>query len=249
MKIDNQSINELLDQRLLQWHAMQDKRKYLGASMIGDECIRKVQLQYLGKDPMITAKQVRTFDIGHHLEDLVIHWLRIAGFYVVTRDEDGKQFGFSTADGKIAGHVDGIIQAFPKELLDPTSRWPAGRATNGCRLSLLEVKTMSNKSWNDTAKRGVLVSKPIYYVQTQLYMAYMPGEMQQCLFVALNKDTSELYFEMIAFDAETAQKYSDRAAQIIKASENNELLPCVSNDPSFYLCKMCGFKGQCRGSN
>ena len=46
MQIDNQSINALLDQRLLQWHAMQDKRKYLGASMIGDECIRKVQLQF-----------------------------------------------------------------------------------------------------------------------------------------------------------------------------------------------------------
>ena len=195
MQIDNQSINELLDQRLLQWHAMQDKRKYLGASMIGDECIRKVQLQYLGKDPTVTAKQVRTFDIGHRLEDLVIHWLRIAGFYVITRDDNDEQFGFATADGKIAGHVDGIIQAFPKELLDATSRCPAGRANNECSVTLL------------------------YYAQVQLYMAYMPGEMQQCLFVALNKDTSELYFEMIAFDADAAQKYSDRAAQIIKASE------------------------------
>ena len=90
MQIDNQSINELLDQRLLQWHAMQDKRKYLGASMIGDECILKVQLQYLGKDPMVTEKQVRTFDIGHRLEDLVIHWLRIAGFYVITRDDNNE---------------------------------------------------------------------------------------------------------------------------------------------------------------
>ena len=233
MQIDNQSINELLDRRLLQWHEMQEKRTYLGASMIGDECIRKVQLQYLGHEPTITAKQVRTFDIGHRLEDLVIHWLRIAGFYVITRDDNDEQFGFSTADGKIAGHVDGIIQAFPKEI-------------NGCNHSLLEIKTMNNKNWNDTAKRGVLVSKPIYYAQVQLYMAYMPGEMQQCLFVALNKDTSELYFEMIAFDADAAQKYSDRAAQIIKASEKNELLPCISNDPSFYLCKMCSFGEQCR---
>ncbi len=235
MEINNQRINELLDQKLLQWHAAQEKRKYLGASMIGDECIRKVQLQYLGNDPEITAKQVRTFDIGHRLEDLVIHWLRIAGFYVITRDENGDQFGFSTADGKIAGHVDGIIQAFPKEI-------------NGSNVTFVEVKTMCSKSWNDTAKRGVLVSKPIYYAQVQLYMAYMPGEVQQCLFVALNKDTSDLYFEMIAFDAEAAQKYSDRAAQIVNASEANELFPCISNDPSFYLCKMCGFREQCRGA-
>ena len=260
MEIDNQRINELLDQKLLQWHAAQEKRKYLGASMIGDECIRKVQLQYLGNDPEITAKQVRTFDIGHRLEDLVIHWLRIAGFYVVTRDENGDQFGFSIADGKIAGHVDGIIQSFPKEMAESNVTFPVGRANNGCssklpgrandgcRDSLLEVKTMCSKSWNDTAKRGVLVSKPIYYAQMQLYMAYMPGEVQQCLFVALNKDTSDLYFEMIAFDAEAAQKYSDRAAQIVNASEANELFPCISNDPSFYLCKMCGFRDQCRGA-
>ena len=32
-----------------------------------------------------------------------------------------------------------------------------------------------------------------------LYMAY--SEMEQCLFTALNTDTSELYFELIPFDS------------------------------------------------
>ena len=99
------------------------------------------------------------------------------------------------------------------------------------------------KSWNDTQKRGVLVSKPVYYSQVQLYMAYM--NLDRCLFVALNKDTSDLYFEIIPFDPGMAQKYSDRAVQIIKATENNELLPCVSGDSSFFLCKMCGFRDHC----
>jgi hypothetical protein len=66
-----------------------------------------------------------------------------------------------------------------------------------------------------------------------------------CVFTALNKDTSELYNELIPFDAEAAQRYSDRAVQIIKATENDELLPCISNDSSFYRCKMCGFRNQC----
>ncbi|GHT96856.1 hypothetical protein FACS1894122_15560 [Alphaproteobacteria bacterium] len=55
------------------------------------------------------------------------------------------------------------------------------------------------------------------------------------------------YHEFIPFDAETAQKYSDRAVQIIKATESNELLPRLSNDSSFFKCKMCGFKNVCWG--
>jgi hypothetical protein len=106
---------------------------------------------------------------------------------------------------------------------------------------------MNDKSWNDTKKRGVLVSKPIYFSQIQLYMAYMNLDQNPCLFTALNKDTSELYHELIPFDAEAAQRYSDRAVNIIKATENNELMPCISNDSSFYRCKMCGFRNECHG--
>ena len=226
------NLNNIVDSKLLEQYSTQEKRSYLGASSIGDECIRKVQLQYMQKNQKVTAKQVRTFDIGHCLEDLIIQWLRIAGFDLKTRNENGEQFGFSAADGKFAGHVDGIIISFPEEFPDK----PEGTA-------LLEIKTMNNKSWNDTQKRGVLVSKPVYYSQVQLYMAYM--ELDRCLFVALNKDSSDLYFEIISFDPGMAQKYSDRAVQIIKATENNELLPCVSGDSSFFLCKMCGFRDHC----
>ncbi len=227
-----QQLNDIVDSKILEQYNTQEKRSYLGASSIGDECIRKVQLQYMQKDQKVSANQTRTFDIGHCLEDLIIQWLKIAGFQLKTRDKNGEQFGFSVADGKFAGHVDGIILSFPGEFPDK----PKG-------VSLLEIKTMNHKSWNDTQKRGVLVSKPIYYSQVQLYMAYM--NLDRCLFVALNKDTSDLYFEIIPFDPGMAQKYSDRAVQIIKATENNELLPCVSEDSSFFLCKMCGFRDHC----
>lgn len=226
------NLNDIVDSKLLEQYHTEEKRSYLGASSIGDECIRKVQLQYMQKDQKVSAKQVRTFDIGHCLEDLVIKWLRIAGFDLKTRNEKGEQFGFSVANGKFAGHVDGLIYSFPEEFPDEQEG-----------VSLLEIKTMNNKSWNDTQKRGVLVSKPVYYSQVQLYMAYM--NLDRCLFVALNKDISDLYFEIIPFDPGMAQKYSDRAVQIIKATENNELLPCVSGDSSFFLCKMCGFRDHC----
>ena len=238
-----QRLNNIVDSKILEQYNTQEKRSYLGASSIGDECIRKVQLQYMQKDQKVSAKQIQTFDIGHCLEDLIIQWLRIAGFDLKTRNEKGEQFGFSVADGKFAGHVDGIILSFPEEFASAADSKSDEVKLTAQGSALLEIKTMNNKSWNDTQKRGVLVSKPVYYSQVQLYMAYM--ELDRCLFVALNKDTSDLYFEIIPFDSGMAQKYSDRAVQIIKATENNELLPCVSGDSSFFLCKMCGFRNHC----
>jgi hypothetical protein len=63
-------------------------------------------------------------------------------------------------------------------------------------------------------------------------MAYMNLDENPSLFIALNKDTSEIFHELIPFDSEAAQRYSDRAVQIIRAGENNEKMPCISNDSS-----------------
>ena len=234
------TINELIDSKLLEKYRSQEKRDYLGASGLGDECARRIQYQYMNKEPKIKAPTVRTFDIGHCLEDLVAQWLIDSGFGLRTRDENDQQFGFSTADGKISGHVDGIIFSFPKELDCAAKMESQGPV-------LWENKTMNHRSWSETAKHGIFATKFQYYVQVQLYMAYL--DLDTCLFTALNKDTSELYFEIIKFDAETAQKYSDRAVDILKAIENNELLPRVAMDPNFFICKMCGFYDVCWNNN
>lgn len=233
-----QRINEILDAKMLEHHKSQKKRDYLGVSIIGDDCLRKVQLQYEGKEQEFSASTLRTFDIGHCLEDLVAEWLKIAGFDLKTKNENGEQFGFSIADGRIQGHVDGLILGFPEELaeikrkLDTTSR------------CLWECKTLNHRSWQDTARKGLMLTKPLYYAQVQLYMAYL--DLEECLFTALNKDTSELYFELILFDSEAAQRYSDRAVRIIQASKNGEAMPCISSDPSYFKCKMCGVRKSCQ---
>ena len=48
--------------------------------------------------------------------------------------------------------------------------WPA----------LFEHKALKHKSWADVVKRGVEISKPVYYAQLQIYMAYM--ELETALF-------------------------------------------------------------------
>lgn len=94
----------------------QQQRNYLGASLIGDECLRKIQLQYQGNRANVSSQTLRTFDIGHCLEDLVAEWMRVAGFDLKTRNENGEQFGFSVADEKLQGHVDGIITDISEDL-------------------------------------------------------------------------------------------------------------------------------------
>jgi hypothetical protein len=227
-----QPINDLLDAKIIEKRRNQEKRNYLGASIIGGDCLRQIQLQYMKREMNFSAQNLRTFDIGNCLENLIADWMILCGFDLKTRDENGEQFAFSMAYGKLKGHADGIICGGPDFMKYPC---------------LLEIKTMNNKNWNDTQKRGVLVSKPGYYAQIQLYMAYLHLDENPCLFTALNKDTSELYHEMVPFDAEAAQRYSDRAVQIIKATENSEMMPKISNDSSFFKCKMCGFHGECHG--
>lgn len=49
----------------------------------------------------------------------MVAWLRDAGFDLRTRKADGEQFGFSVADGRLQGHVDGVIVAGPEGFAYP----------------------------------------------------------------------------------------------------------------------------------
>jgi hypothetical protein len=73
-----------------------------------------------------------------------------------------------------------------------------------------------------------------------------PGISQNpCLFTAVNKDTSEVYHELVPFDGELAQRISDKAVNIIRATEVGELLPKGFSSPDTYQCKICSHKGEC----
>ena len=226
------NINALIEKALQKKSDSQKPRNYLGASSLGDSCDRRIQYQYMGitPDTKFTGKQLQIFAMGHCLEDLVIDWLRLAGFDLSTRNKSGEQYGFAVADGKIAGHIDGVLLSGPDGFLYP---------------ALWECKTMNNKYWRDCVNRGIVLSHPHYYAQIQLYMAYMRLDENPALITVLNKDNSELHHEWIKFDPSIAQKYSDRAVHILKACNAKEFLPRIANDPNYFICKMCRFNKTC----
>jgi hypothetical protein len=230
----NDKLNALVDQALEKQRSEQPPRDYIGGSLIGRECLRAIQFSYFntpkdsGKD--FKGRNLRIFAFGHCIEDLAVEWIRMASFDIRTKQSNGDQFGFSVAKGRIRGHIDGVLCGGPDFL-----EYPA----------LWENKSMNSKEWNKTIKQGVSEAHPEYAAQIAIYQAYMGLSDTPALFTSVNKDTSELWFEMVPFDSELAQKTSDKAVRILQACDSGDLLPRIAQKPDFYICKWCEWSDRC----
>jgi len=226
-------IKEELDRGIKEKEYKAPKRKYLGASSLGDPCSRKLQYRYMGQeideDKGFPAQTLRTFALGHSIEDMMVLIFRDAGFELRTEIK-GEQFGFDTAGGEVRGHVDGIITKGPLNLNYPM---------------LWECKSASDKKFKEFVRKGVAVANPVYAAQVALYQAYMDLSENPCCFTVMNKNTSEIYIEMIPFDGDLAQSISDKAVNILKATKAGEMLPRVAQNSDYYSCKWCEFHNTC----
>jgi hypothetical protein len=237
-------VNAAIDAALVAASQATPPRNYLGGSRLGHTCERALQFEFVkapkdeGAD--FDGRLLRIFGIGHALEDVAVAWLRGAGFDLYTRrggGEHGEQFGFSVAGGRIRGHVDGVFAGGPTI---PGMAFPA----------LWECKTMNAKAWRETSGKGVAVAKPIYAAQIAVYQAYMdasvPGVADNpALFTAINKDTAELHHELVPFNADLAQRMSDRAVRILAATDAGELLPRVAAQADHFECRFCPWAKRC----
>lgn len=234
-------IVQIIDDALLYAQSKVKPRSYLGASRLGVECARALQYEYMhvpvdaGKS--FSGQLLRNFEMGHVFESMVVKWLSNAGFSISIFDIDGSQFGFSSLNGRMRGHIDGVVIETPEELDLP------------CPM-LFECKALNGKSWRDLQRHGLAKSKPVYAAQVALYQAYMSKRFEgladnPAMFGAVNKDTAEIYIELVPFDGERAQQASDKAVNIFRACDAGEILPRVSTDPEFYQCKMCQWQQRC----
>ena len=205
-------------------------RAYLGGSAIGEECERKLWYGFRwASAPGFSGRLYRLFQTGHLAEPRFYKDLRDIGVEVWERDpKTGRQFSFSDVFGHFRGNTDGMVRKVPG---------------GGAKDHLLECKTHSNKSFTDLTKKGVVASKPMHWVQMNTYMGWTGYE--RALYAAVNKDTDELYYERVRFDALEFAKTQAKAERIIFAT----LPPArMSDDPAYYLCKMCDHNAVCHGS-
>lgn len=231
-----EAVIALMDAAMQSKEASQTKRQYLGASAIGGECERQLAYSFhqTPKDEGagFKANTLRMFDMGHDGEERMAQYLRDAGFTLQTHKEDGKQIGISDAEGKFKGHLDGVIHAGPK--------------IKGLKYPCLwENKALGSKTFADFKRNGLKDFKPTYYAQVQIYMGY--HGLESCLFTALNRDTGEVWIELVKFVARDCQDYIDRAVRIVK-STNPEELGRAGKGPDDFKCKFCDYKKRCYGT-
>jgi hypothetical protein len=128
-------------------------------------------------------------------------------------------------EGHLRGHIDGKVLGVPcleeEELL-------------------IEFKTMNEKSWKKMNANGVQATNKTYFMQLQLYMFYQG--LKKALFVAVNKNTEEIYFEIVDADDEIAAKVQQRAVDIINSPIP---LPKAFDSPTYYECNWCDHKEIC----
>ena len=220
-----EAVSAAIDAALSARNRDERARTYVSSSGLGRDCLRQIQFDFLAvpKDAgqEFAPRTLRIFEAGHRAEDIVAGWLRIAGFDLCTNHPDGSQFGFTAMGGRFKGHIDGCLVSGPVDIAYP---------------ALWENKALGAASWKDVVKRGVSIARPVYAAQIALYQAYMELP-NPALFTALNRDTMELYTELVPFDAHLAQEMSDRAVTVVLASDACELLPRAATEPTAVLCR------------
>lgn len=202
-------------------------RPHLGASVIGRECERELWYSFRWcTRPSFSGRMLRLFDTGKREEERFIDELRRIGIEVHDTDsETGRQFSFSAFGGHFAGSIDaaalGIIEA--------PATW-----------HLCEFKTYNAKRFELLKKHGVKVASPEHYAQMVLYMDYL--EFTRAFYLAVNKDTDELYGERIHADPGFAALLKNKAQRIINSATP---LPRISEDPGWWKCKCCDHQATC----
>lgn len=203
-------------------------RQYLGMSEIGGPCKRALWYKFRHCcKPDFTGRFFRLFETGDLAEIRFTKELRAIGCEVHDVNENGEQFAFNELGGHFSGHMDGCAIGIP----EAPETW-----------HVLEFKTHNAKSFTELTKEGVEKSKPQHYAQMQCYM-HSSG-MTRALYLAVNKDTDELYSERIRYDKEAAKRLIERAEQIITNITPPER---ISDRPDFYQCKWCDARAICWG--
>lgn len=211
-------IQERIDKALL---TTRDKpRSYLGASVLGEECARKIW--YYVNDPkeVDDPQTLRKFEVGKRLEPMVVKLLKDAGYQLFCVGDDQIRF----EDGNIAGSGDGVIKGIDGDEDTPY---------------LLEVKTSNEFSFKQFKKQGIDANEK-YKGQVMIYMKYF--RLSKCLFVVLNKDNQEIYMEIVSYDEFESERLIQRGKHILTLDTEPER---HYNSKSWFKCQWCSWKKEC----
>ena len=165
-------------------------RGHLGASMGGEPCLRKLWYSFRWVSMVLHEGRIqRLFQRGHKEEPYFAEDLQKIGVNVLTEDQDGNQYRLTCPENY---HIGGSCDGFGEVKTGRFQMLVQGEWV------VVEMKTHNDKSYKKLLKEGVRTSKPLHYSQMNLYMKW--SGLTKALYISVNKNTDELYVEIIDFD-------------------------------------------------
>lgn len=222
-----------------------EHRKHLGYSLAGHECTRYLwnTFRWLLLEEH-EGQHRRLFQRGHKEEQNIIDLLRGAGWQVWDINPDtGTQYRVTHMSGHIGGSIDAIVQApgvpFPFIGEFKTHSEKSFAVLAGPKVKYNQMRQGVQRSGGV----GVLTAKPSHYVQMSSYGAEY--KLDYGLYCAVNKDTDELYFEIVKLD-HGAGKYATARLESVVGLETPPRK--LSETPTYWQCKLCHFNGICHSN-
>lgn len=218
-------------------------RGHLGASVLGGDCARAIWYGFRWVHrAKFEPRMLRLFNRGHLEEARFIAMLLMMGCEVWQQDANGKQFRIAFGDGHGGGSGDGVARGFPE--LTGTA-------------AVCEFKTHGEKSfiqlagkldeWRAYRQRkgpftggGVRVAHFKHYVQMQTYMRQMG--LPAAMYMAVNKNTDDLYAEIVHLEDAFAQQFITRGENLIAANVPPKR---ISESPGNFKCRFCSMRPVC----
>jgi hypothetical protein len=202
-------------------------RHHLGASLVGGDCARSIWYNFRwATKSNFSGRMLRLFNRGHLEEGRLIACLLTIGCEVYQQDEHGKQYRITHADGHMGGSGDGVVVGLPD--------LPPGTA------ALLEFKTHNEKSFTELKAKGVKEAKPEHYIQSNIYMRKMA--LPIALYLAVNKNTDEIYGELLPLNPQIADQFLARGEKLVWMDQPPTRL---SETPGFWKCRFCDHRPVC----
>jgi len=202
-------------------------RNHIGASVLGGSCKRQMWFNFRhSKLIKHEARIIRLFNRGHLEEPRFSNMLRSIGIeFHDVHPETGKQFRTNFAGGHGGGSCDGMGIGFPEY----PNEWV-----------LSEYKTHGDKSFTLLLKGGVEKAKPVHFIQMIIYMYKF--NLKHCLYMAVNKNTDEIWTEWVHADDELAMKYIANADEIVFG---DHIPDRVSDSSAYFECRFCDYRSLC----
>jgi PD-(D/E)XK nuclease superfamily len=205
------------------------RRPHLGASQIGKACERALWYDFRWTTPaQFRGRILRLFETGQLEEARLVKNLRRIGATVLEVDpETGRQWRVESHGGHFGGSLDAVALG----LIEAPKTW-----------HVLEFKTHSAKSFRELIAKGVAEAKSQHWAQMHVYM-HLTG-LTRAMYLAVCKDTDDLYVERVRADRDAAERLMAKAARVIGAARPPAR---ISEDPAWFECRFCDHHEICHG--